>query len=162
MSPIARRNPYGEAHRCEPRIVESPARAWAGRVRITAQHGVLEIPGTWHLHMPAHGRKGGPGGRALLPLPEPGKWGAWREHLLRLVTLQLPGAQLRVCRADRAGWRMLEFSAPTAPASVLQLDREALGALLGPDAHLDLSIGRRLCPPERAVLTTLPEGVAPP
>lgn len=113
-------------------------------MRITDGNTTVEVQGTWYLQMPHDARSLRPAGRAALPLPMAGDVDAWRGHLQRLAMLQVPGTQLRVRTADGAGWSTLEFAAPTTPASVLQLDREAFGALLGQNARLILSIGRRL------------------
>jgi hypothetical protein len=78
--------------------------------------------------------------RSALPLPVAYDLPAWHAHLTRLVTLQIPGMQLRVHRTHAGAWQSLEFAAPTAPASVTHVDREGLRTLLGPTAHVALSV----------------------
>lgn len=143
MSSNARRKHQPDAHQTERRIAENPATAWEGRVRISAERGTWDIPGTWHLQLPEQARTLRPAGRTSLPLPAAGDMAAWRDHLVQLVTLRVPGMQMRVRSADSTGWRTLEFAAPTAPASVAHVDREAFGALLGQGARMEMRIGER-------------------
>jgi hypothetical protein len=143
MSANARRKAHPEAHQAERHIAQTPARAWAGRACISTDDGVLEIPGTWHLDLPGEGRPLRRHARASFPVPAPGDLEAWREHLVQLVTLQVPGMQLRVRTADSGGWQLLEVGAPTTPASVVHIDREGLAAVLGQGASISLSIDTR-------------------
>lgn len=140
MSSNARRRAHPDSHLIERHIARNPARAWHGHVCIHTERGVLEVPGMWHLDVPGAARPMLHDARAALPLPASGEREAWRDHLARLVTLQVPGMQLRVRTADAAGWQSLEFAAPTSPASVVQVDREGLVALLGTGAGISLSI----------------------
>jgi hypothetical protein len=142
MSENARRKTTPESHLIEHQLATAPSRAWAGHVRITGDGGTLMVPGTWHLEVPndarplhVHGH-----GRSALPLPAVTDLPAWREHLVRLVMLQIPGMQLRVRDTIDGAWQSLELAAPTAPASVTHIDRDGLRTLLGPTAELELSI----------------------
>lgn len=53
--------------------------------------GTLTVPGMWHLKLPQALRPLRAQARAVLPLPAAADLSAWREHLGRLVTLQVPG-----------------------------------------------------------------------
>lgn len=140
MSSNRRRHPQPESHLTEYRLAEAPARTWQGGVRITSSEGTLHVPGVWHLALPEGPRPMPGAGRAALPLPASGDRAAWRDYLVRLVLLQVPGTQLRIRSADADGWHTLEWAAATSPASVLQLDREGLRALLGEEAHISLTV----------------------
>lgn len=157
MSAKANRKAHPESHLIEQRIATNPARAWDGCVHIASDAGTLAVPGTWHLELPkaasprAHGRPAttpptardvaAPSPRATpLPLPAVGDHDAWRAHLLEVVTLRVDGTRLRVRSAEALDWRTLELAVPTAPASVVQIDRHGLEQLLGPGATLRLAI----------------------
>jgi hypothetical protein len=141
MSSNGRRRTHPESHLIERDLAPSPARAWDGHVCISGEHGTVSIRGTWHLEMPQEPRTMLTARRSRsLPLPARDDMNAWHAHLLRLVTLQIPGMQLRVQGADAASWTALEFAAPTRPASVVQLDRQGLVALLGEGASVSLTI----------------------
>ena len=156
MSAKANRKAHPESHLIEQRIATNPARAWDGCVHIASDAGMFEVPGTWHLELPKaaspkaapqttvplsahHGS--GPARRALpLPLPAVGDHDAWRAHLRQVVTLRVAGTRLHVRSAEALDWRTLELAVPTAPASVVQIDRHGLEQLLGPGATLRMAI----------------------
>lgn len=140
MSSNRRRPSPPESHLTEFRLAEAPARAWPGSVRLTSSDGTLDVPGVWHLALPQGPRPMAAPGRTALALPAPGDHAAWREYLVRLVSLQVPGTQLRVRAADAEGWHTLEWAAATSPASVLQLDRDGLRGLLGDEARISLTV----------------------
>jgi hypothetical protein len=140
MSENVRKKSSPESHLIERQLATAPVRAWAGQVRIISDDGSLTVPGTWHLELPNETRPLRDHTRTALPLPTTGDLDAWREHLVRLVTLQIPGMQLRVRGVHAGAWQSLELAAPTAPPSVTQIDREGLRAVLGPTAELELSI----------------------
>lgn len=143
MSENARRKSSPESHLIEHQLAVAPARAWGGHVRITGDEGTVTVPGTWHLELPGESRSLCGGERTALPLPEVADLPAWREHLMRLVSLQIPGMQLRVRDARAGNWHSLELAAPTAPPSVTHIDRDGLRTLLGPTAELELTIAAR-------------------
>lgn len=140
MSENARKRTTPESHLIERQRATAHARAWAGQVRITGDHGTVTVPGVWHLELPHEARplrypRGG-----VLVQPAVADVPAWRDHLVRLVTLGIPGMQLRVRDADATAWQSLELAAPTIPTSVVHIDRAGLRALLGPDAQVELSV----------------------
>lgn len=157
MSAKANRKTHPESHLIEQRIATNPARAWDGCVHIASDVGMLAVPGTWHLELPkaasprANGRPAttplaaddvaAPPRRAIpLPLPAVEDRDAWRAHLLEVVTLRVAGTRLRVRSAEALDWCTLELAVPTAPASVVQIDRHGLEQLLGAGATLRLAI----------------------
>jgi len=143
MSENARRKSSPESHLIERQLASEPARAWPGHVRITGDERTFTVPGTWHLELPHEGRPLRKHERRAPPLPEVADLPAWREHLVRLVTLQVPGMQLRVRETHAGEWRSIELAAPTAPPSVTHIDREGLRTLLGPTMELELAIVAR-------------------
>lgn len=140
MSENARRRAHPEAHLVEQRIAEAPPRAWDGHVHIQSEAGDLHVPGRWHLDLPGAGRPLVRDARTAQPLPQHNDPHAWRAYLVQLLTMQIPGAQLRVHTASANAWQSLEVAAPTTPISVVQIDREGLEALLGAGAHISLSV----------------------
>jgi len=140
MAEHARKKSTPESHLIERQLATAPARAWAGCVRVTGDDGTLTVPGTWHLELPHEVRPLRGHLRSAIPLPAAHDLHAWHAHLMRLVTLQIPGMQLRVHSTHAGAWQSLEFAAPTAPASVTHVDREGLRTLLGPTAHVALSV----------------------
>jgi len=140
MSEHARRKSTPESHLIEHQLATAPSRAWAGHIRITGIDGTLMVPGTWHLELPNEARPLHGPRRAEIPLPTVTDLPAWREHLVRLVMLQIPGMQLRVRDTIAGAWQRLELAAPTSPVSVTHIDRDGLRTLLGPTAELELSI----------------------
>ena len=141
MSENARKKSSPESHLIERQLENAPVRTWAGHVRITSDEGTLTVPGSWHLELPHEVRRRESPRRAH-PLPAVADLPAWGEHLLRLVTLRIPGMQLRIRDTHDGAWHSLEFAAPTAPPSVALIDRDGLRTVLGPKADLELAIVR--------------------
>lgn len=140
MSENARKKSSPESHLIERQLAKAPLRAWAGYVRIAGDEGTLMVPGTWHLELPNEVRPLRDHARREVPLPTADGLDAWREHLMRIVTLQVAGMQLRVRDARDGAWRALEFAAPTMPPSVVHVDREGWHLLLGQGARLTLAV----------------------
>ena len=140
MSENARRRAHPEAHQAERRIAEAPLRAWDGYVHIRSEAGDVHIPGRWHLDLPGAGRPLVCDARTAQPLPQPDDQNAWRAYLVRMLTMQIPGVQLRVRSARDNAWQSLEVAAPTTPFCVVQIDREGLVELLGTGARISLSV----------------------
>ncbi|WP_396223133.1 hypothetical protein [Gemmatimonas sp.] len=140
MSEHARTRTTPESPLIERQRATAHARAWAGQVRITGDHGTVTVPGVWHLELPHEVRPLCYSRSGALTLPPAADMPAWREHLLQLVTLGVPGMQLRVHAGSAAGWHSLELAAPTAPLSVVHIDRDGLRSLLGPMAQLEMSV----------------------
>ncbi|WP_461412740.1 hypothetical protein [Gemmatimonas sp.] len=140
MSEKARRRAHPEAHQAERRIAEAPLRAWDGHVHIRCEAGDLQIPGRWHLDVPGTGRPLVRDASTAQPLPPHHDQSAWRAYLVRLLTMQIPGVQLRVRSASGNTWTSLEVAAPTTPMSVVQIDRKGLVELLGAGARISLKV----------------------
>ncbi len=140
MSESPRRKSTPETHLIERQLDVAPTRAWAGHVCITTDERTVSVPGTWHLELPQELRPMRDGIPRALALPPVSDLPAWRAHLMRLITLQLPGMQLRVSEAEDGEWRELELAAPTTPPSVTQIDRRGWRALLGQHARMELRI----------------------
>ena len=140
MSENARRKSVPESHLIEQQRADTPVRSWDGYIALTRDDGVTVVPGTWHLDLPHESRARQHSERAALPLPDVSDRGAWRDHLLRVVSLQLPGSQLRVRDTAAGSWHSLEIAAPTAPPSVVQIDRDGLARLLGEGASMEMRV----------------------
>ena len=140
MSENARRKSVPESHLIEQQLADAPVRSWAGFVRITTEAGTFSVPGTWHLDLPHESRALQPHPRVALPLPDVTDLDAWREHLLRVVSLQLPGSRLRVRETAAGTWRSLEIAAPTVPRSVVQIDRDGWARLMGGSARMEMRV----------------------
>jgi hypothetical protein len=124
-----------------PDAVEAPARSrartfgthsWHGEAIFAAGDRRTVVPGRWRLTLDRSQRAQTLGATAGVSLdadyPE-----VWETELEKLLTLQVPGARLRVAGADASGWRVLEVRVPTHPETVVQLDRRAVGQLLDAD-----------------------------
>ena len=100
------------------------------------------VHGRWRLTLsPAERAQGARADRTLAL--DPARAESWSTQLEALLTLQVPGARLRVAQADGDGWQLLEVRAPTQPETVVQVDRASLGRLLGaPDdtARLEMRV----------------------
>jgi hypothetical protein len=140
MSEHARKRTTPESPLIERQRATAHARAWAGQVRITGDHGTVTVPGVWHLDLPHEARPLRYPRSGALALPAVADVLAWRDHLVHLVTLGIPGMQLRVREANATAWQSLELAAPTAPLSVVHIDRDGLRSLLGPMAQLEMSV----------------------
>lgn len=140
MAENARTRITPESHHIEQQRATAHARAWAGQVRITGDVGTVTVPGVWHLELPQEARPLRDPRSGALTLPATADLPAWREHLLQLVTLSVPGMQLRVHAGSTGGWHSLELAAPTVPLSVVHIDRDGLRSLLGPMAQLEMSV----------------------
>ncbi len=140
MSENPRRKSVPESHLIEHQRADAPARSWGGYIALTHDDRVTMVPGTWHLDLPHESRARQHSVRAALPLPDVSDRDAWRDHLLRVVSLRLPGSQLRVRDTAAGAWRSLEIAAPTFPPSVVHIDRDGLARLLGEGAGMEMRV----------------------
>jgi hypothetical protein len=117
--------------------VEAPEKArartfgahhWPGELVFTAGERRTVVNGRWRLTIDPAQRAQRLGAAGALAL-DPGHPEVWETQLEALLTLQVPGARLRVARASARGWDVLEVRAPTQPETVVQLDRDAVGQL---------------------------------
>jgi len=98
---------------------------WPGDAIFTAGDRRTVVRGRWRLTLDPTQRAQAFDGTGALSL-DPAYAEAWATQLESLLTLQVPGARLRVVRADGAGWRELEVRAPTRPETVVRLDQGAV------------------------------------
>jgi hypothetical protein len=131
--------------------VEAPDRArartpdthhWPGELVIHAGERRTVVDGRWRLTLDRDRRP--PDAAPGRPLAlDPAHHEVWETELEALLTLAVPGTRLRVAQADGSGWQLLELRAPTQPETVVQLDRAAVGALLGADdVRVELRVHR--------------------
>ncbi len=131
--------------------VEAPERArartlgvhhWPGEAIFAAGARRTVVRGRWRLTLDAAQRAQAVGAAPSLSL-DPAYAEAWETQLEALLTLQVPGARLRVAGADPHGWRLLELRAPTRPETVVQLDRAAVAQVLDSEAD-DVTVELRV------------------
>jgi len=117
--------------------VEAPQKArartfgahhWPGQVVFAAADRRTVVNGRWRLTLDPAQRAQSLGAAGALSL-NPEHPEVWETQLEALLTLQVPGARLRVTRANAHGWQLLELRAPTQPETVVHLDRDAVGQL---------------------------------
>jgi hypothetical protein len=102
---------------------------WPGEAIFTAGDRRTVVRGRWRLTLDPMQRAQAFDGAGALSL-DPAYAEAWETQLEALLTLQVPGARLRVAGADANGWRLLELRAPTRPETVVQLDRAAVAQVM--------------------------------
>ncbi len=119
--------------------IEAPERArartfgvhhWPGEAIFTAGDRRAVVRGRWRLTLDPMQRAQAFDGAGALSL-DPEYPEAWETQLEALLMLQVPGARLRVARADAHGWRVLEVRAPTVPETVVQVDRAGVAQAFG-------------------------------
>ena len=102
---------------------------WLGEVIIGDGDDACVIRGTWNLEWPPRGHMRAVASAAVMP--EVRDAVAWTTRAARLMTLAEPGLQLRIGASDADGWTTLEVTAPSHPATVLELDRHAMATVAG-------------------------------
>jgi hypothetical protein len=106
------------------------AHHWPGALVFTAGERRTVVNGRWRLTVDPTERAQRTSTAAAFVL-DPAHPELWQTRLEALLTVQVPGARLRVTRANADGWQWLELRAPTQPETVVQLDREAVAQLVG-------------------------------
>lgn len=106
---------------------------WGGAVELVHDAHTVHVPGRWTLESaPSFAKGAAPEGFDAAPFPTIGTDdAAWADRMRRILTLQEPGTRLRVGAVNSNGWQTLEVAVPTRPATIVQVDREAMGQLLG-------------------------------
>jgi len=117
-------------------------RKWPGMVELVMDTRTMQLPGTWALEwVPLH--RGVPHAMMYEAPPVPvleHDAAGWVTRVRRVVSFAEPGIRLRVGDTSPAGWRTLEVAVPTRPPTILQLDVDALGSLLGGQVEVRLRI----------------------
>lgn len=109
--------------------------SWPGAVELVYDARTVQVPGTWTLDAAPFYRRDSATIQEVMyeaaPLPGVSDDGAaWAARMRRVLSLQEPGTRLRVGEVNASGWQTLEVAVPTRPPTVVQVDRDALGALL--------------------------------
>ncbi|AMW04493.1 hypothetical protein [Gemmatimonas phototrophica] len=120
-------------------VARRPRFAWPGEITIASATEQIIVPGTWALEWQPSAGTDRSGASMAVDAPSFRDHAAWAHYMRRLVTLQLPGTQLRVQRNNANGWDTLEVRVPTRPTTAVEFDRDALQQLLG-DANATVTL----------------------
>ncbi|MFO0094320.1 MAG: hypothetical protein ACK54K_08445, partial [Gemmatimonadaceae bacterium] len=106
---------------------------WPGVVELVHDSHTMTVPGTWTMEsgpaMPsAADRLAGDTNAFPSVATESAEW---VHRLRRVLTLQEPGMRVGVGSADAHGWQSLQVTVPTRPLTLLHVDRDAMGQVLG-------------------------------
>jgi hypothetical protein len=112
-------------------VARRPRFTWRGEITISSATEQIVVPGTWALEWQPTLDTDHAGRTNATEAPSIHDQAAWAHHMHRLVTLQMPGTQLRVQTTNANGWDTLEVRVPTRPTTIVEFDRDALQQLLG-------------------------------
>ena len=106
----------------------APRFTWPGEVVFGAGERQHVVPGTWQLEFAPRAlvRAGGADDVPSLRDAE-----AWHDRMSQIMTLQEPGAQLRIGTMSNGAWRTLEVTVPSRPPMLVEFDRAALVQVVG-------------------------------
>lgn len=112
-------------------VARRPRFTWRGEITITSATEQIVVTGTWALEWQPAAEADHTGAQKAVEAPSIHDQAAWAHHMQRLVTLQMPGTQLRIQSTNANGWDTLEVRVPTRPTTIVEFDRDALQQLLG-------------------------------
>jgi hypothetical protein len=131
-----------EAHE-RPRARARASRwSWPGAVELVRETHTVLVPGTWTFEeAPVYRPDADLSAYEAPPIPPLAhESAAWASRMQTVLSLQEPGTRLRVGDADASGWKAIDVVVPTRPPTLVHVDRDALGALLGGAATIRLTI----------------------
>lgn len=115
----------------EHEYARAPRFAWPGEVVLGAGDDARVIPGTWQLEFAPRALVRPGTADAVPPVHDAS---AWHDRMVRILTLQEPGVQLRVGAMNDGAWQTLEITVPSRPPMLVECDRAGLAQVVGAGA----------------------------
>ncbi|MCC6241811.1 MAG: hypothetical protein IT353_03175 [Gemmatimonadaceae bacterium] len=115
--------------------------SWTGSVDLEQRTHTTHIPGTWTLLDTPFHRVAATTTQSAAPIPDVTRDpAAWAARMSTVLSMQEPGARLRVGTTDNSGWQTLEVAIPTLPPTIVQVDHHAVSQILKAPVTIRLRI----------------------